>query len=205
MTLYKHSFLGVLPAGDQFVFSWWSSNNLSVGGANGNANTWLNNLMNGVGGAPGIKGHMSTGVVFTSVNTRSIDPTTGKNLQGADTANTSAGTVATASCPQDVAVVCSLRTLNLNRSGLGRFYMPCPAAAALALDGTLATGTRDDYKNSLLQAWTVAVAAGESPVVYSRKTKGTVLITELLVGTVLDVQRRRTNKVTTVRSGAAMP
>lgn len=200
MTLYRQTFTGTLPAGDQFSFSWWSSNTLSLGSSNANANTWLNNLMNGTGGAPGIKGHMNTGVVFAEVKTASVDPTTHKNINQAITANGAAGTVATASCPQDISVVCSCRTLNASRSGRGRFYLPCPAAATLALDGTLATATRDDYVNSLQQAFNVAIAAGEGPIVFSRKTTGEILITQIGVGTVLDVQRRRVNKVSTVRN-----
>lgn len=205
MTLYRQSFVGSLPAGDQFSFSWWSNNSLSVGASNANANTWLNNLMNGTGGAPGIKGHMSTGVVFSEVKTAQVDPTTHKNVVQAVLSNTIAGTGATASCPQDISVVASLRTLNASRSGRGRFYLPCPLAAALALDGTLSTATRDDYVNSLLQAWTVAVGAGEVPIVFSRKTTGEIIINQFGVGTVLDVQRRRVNKVSTVRNMVTMP
>ena len=205
MTLYRQTFTGTLPAGDQFTFSWWSSNSLSLGSTNANAVTWLNNLMNGTGGAPGIKGHMNTGVVFAEVKTASVDPVTHKNINQAITANADAGTVATASCPQDIAIVCSLRTLNASRSGRGRFYLPAPAATTLATDGTLLTATRDDYVNSLLQAFTVAVGAGESPIVFSRKTGGEVIISQFGVGTVLDVQRRRVNKVSTVRNMVAMP
>lgn len=205
MTLYRQSFVGTLPAGDQFVFSWWSSNSLSLGTTNANANTWLNNLMNGTGGAPGIKAHMSTGVVFSEVKTASVDPVTHKNINQAVTATTDAGTGTTASCPQDISVVVSLRTLNASRSGRGRFYLPCPLAATLALDGTLSTAARDDYVNSLLQAWTVAVAAGEGPIVFSRKTGGEIIISQFGCGTVLDVQRRRVNKVSTVRNMVTMP
>lgn len=200
MTLYRQTFTGTLPAGDVFTFSWWSSNALSLGTTNGNAVTWLNNLMNGVSGAPGIKGHMTTGVVFAEVKTASVDPATHKNINQAITGNSDAGTAATASCPQDISIVASLRTLNASRSGRGRFYLPCPAAAALAADGTLLTAVRDDYVNSLKAAFDVAIAAGESPIVFSRKTTGLIGITQIGVGTVLDVQRRRVNKVSTVRN-----
>ena len=205
MTLYRHSYIGSLPAGDIFVFNWMSSNSLSVGGSNANAVTWLTNLMNGTGGASGIKGHMTTGVVFNTVKTAAIDTVTHKQTALVEATVANAGTDAGTSCPQQIAVVCSLRTALPNRQGRGRMFLPPPAVSALAATGLLATASRDDYVNSLKQAWAVADAAGEAPITWSKKGSLLTPNNELMVGTVLNSQDRRINKLVTARNSATLP
>lgn len=205
MTLYRHTFTGALPAGDIWAINWMSSNGLSVGGTNTNAVNWITNLFNGVGGAPGIKAHMTTGVTCTLVSTAAIDPVTHKQTAKAATTVALAGTDAGTSCPQQIAVVCSLRTALPSREGRGRFYLPVPAVSALAVTGLLSTAARDDYVNSLKQAWVVADAASESPITWSKKGSLLTPNNELMVGTVLNSQDRRINKLVTARNSATLP
>lgn len=205
MALYKHSFKGALPAGDIFVFSWWSSSGLALTDTHNNAVNWLANLMAGTGGAPGIAGYMTAGVIMQQIRTALVDPVTGRQSALAESDITTPGTNVNNSLPQTMSVVCSLRSLLATKQGRGRFYLPCPAVNEVTSAGELVSGTQTGYVNSLLQAWTVATTAGEVPVVYSRTSRGTVLVNRFGVGQVLNIQSRRVNKITVDRDFAAMP
>lgn len=107
-----------------------------------------------------------------------------------------AGTGSTAH-PYQVAAVSSLRTAFPGASGRGRLYWP--ATGLLVSGGTLrpAAGTIGTFLGGIkshLTAVQTAIDAtldGISLVVWSRKLQTTANVTQIQMGDVLDVQRRR--------------
>lgn len=204
MPLYQHRFQGVLPAGDVFVFSWWSESSVTIDTAQGAATTWITDFWNGVGAADGYGTLCTAGVVVQRVTTGEITTATGQqqSLREGDVAL--AGTAAGSALPGDVAIVVSLRTALANRSGRGRFYLPQPAASTLAATGRLAVAAQTLIADSAEAAWDAANTV-LTPVVYSRTRRATVPINTFNVGDLFDTQRRRENALTEVRTSRAMP
>lgn len=206
MTIYLHKISGVLPAGDIFNFGWHSNSTNSLPTANGLAATWITDLWSGTGGSSGVHADYQTGTIVTKATTTQLSTVAPFRAVGvAETDLTLAGTAGTANLPQDIAVVVTLRTPDPSRKGRGRFYLPAPVAADLSSNGELAGATITAWMLSLLNAWSVTAAAGEHPVVFSRGTGIFTGITRFGIGTLFDVQRRRVNKVNTVRTFDNMP
>jgi hypothetical protein len=204
MALYQHRFQGALPAGDIFVFSWWSDSSVTIDTAQGVAVQWVDDLWSGPGGTDGYGAMTTAGVVVTKVSTGEITMATGQQQSLRETDVSHAGTAAGSALPGDVAIVVSLRTALANRSGRGRFYLPQPAATTLAADGKLATASQDQ----LVDAAQFAYSNSNNtviPVVYSRTKRQTQAINTFNVGNLFDTQRRRENALTEIRSSRVMP
>lgn len=206
MTIYLHRFSGTLPAGDVFTTGWHSNSSNSLPTSHGLAVSWLTDLMAGTGGAAGLHADLQTLTVFTKVTTSQLNTVAPYNTVAvAETDVTEPGTGGTATLPQDLAVVVSLRTTDPSRKGRGRMYLPAPLAADLASNGELAAATVTSWINSLDKAWVVSNGAGEHPVVFSRTTGLSGSIIRFGIGTLFDRQSRRVNKVNTVRTFSTMP
>lgn len=205
MPLYQHRFQGHCAAGDIFVFSWWSETSVSIDTSQSNAVTWVTNLWNGSSGSNGYETLTSTSVGVDRVTTGEITLATGQQQALRETDVSIAGTATGAALPADIALVVSLRSALANRTGRGRFYLPQPSVNALAANGLLASTAQDAVVAALTFAWTAANAAGEQPVIYSRKSRATRDITSFNVGNVFDIQSRRQNSLTQQRDSAPMP
>lgn len=203
MALYQHRFQGVLPAGDVFVFSWWSESSVSIDSAQGTATTWATNFWNGISAGPAFRTLITAGVVLQRISTGEITMATGQQQQLRQTDVTLPGTAAGNALPGDVAITVSLRTALANRSGRGRFYLPQPAASTLAATGIIATAAQTTVADAAAAAWAVSNTT-ISPVVYSRTKRATTRITTFNVGNLFDTQRRRENALTEVRTSRAM-
>lgn len=202
MTLYQHRFHGTLPAGDQFVFSWWANSTRNLADAQTAALDWLTDF---TGGAAGFASKVTDGVVFDRVTTGDITLATGHQTALAEDVVVNGGSAAPPSLPQEVSTVVSLRTSLANKSGRGRFYLPPLASSKLTNTGKLDIAVRTDILNALTAAWTNYNTVGNVPVVYSRRLRATNNITHFNIGDIFDVQTRRDNKVLTDRSTVAMP
>jgi hypothetical protein len=204
MTVYLHRFSGVLPAGDIFSFGWHSVSTAGLAGANINARTWLSNFW--TAGLPAVEGIYNPGVVFNRVTTYELNAVAPFHTSGiAESDVTEAGSSAANSLPQDVVPLVTLRSLDPTRHGRGRFSLPAPDITTVTADGELSTSARDTLLGSLLGAWAISNAAGEQPVIFNKATGFPTVITRFGMGTVLDIQTRRVNKVSTVRSFDDMP
>ena len=205
MPLYQHRFIGILASGDQFSFSWWSNNSLTIDSSHGNAITWAETLWNGQDTLPGYATLCSADVSIQRITTGEISPLTGQQQTLRESNVDIAGTSTSNSLPADVAIVVSLRSPVANRTGRGRFYLPQPTTNALTAVGRLDETAQSTIVDALTAAWTQANAAGENPVIYSRTQRATREITSFNVGDLFDTQRRRENALTENRVSAPMP
>lgn len=205
MPLYQHRFIGNLASGDQFSFSWWSDNSLTIDSSHGNAITWAENLWNGQDSLPGYGTLCSADVSIQRITTGEISPLTGQQQTLRESNVDIAGTSEANALPADVAIVVSLRSPVANRTGRGRFYLPQPTTDALTAVGRLDETAQGTIVDALLAAWTQANAAGENPVIYSRTQRATREITSFNVGDLFDTQRRRENALNESRVSAPMP
>jgi len=205
MPLYQHRFIGILASGDQFSFSWWSDNSLTIDSSHGNAITWAETLWNGQDTLPGYATLCSADVSIQRITTGEISPLTGQQQTLRESNVDIAGTSTSNALPADVAIVVSLRSPVANRTGRGRFYLPQPTTDALTAVGRLDETAQSTIVDALLAAWTQANAAGENPVIYSRTQRATREITSFNVGDLFDTQRRRENALTENRVSAPMP
>ena len=205
MPLYQHRFIGNLASGDQFSFSWWSDNSLTIDSSHGNAITWAETLWNGQDTLPGYATLCSADVSIQRITTGEISPLTGQQQTLRESNVDIAGTSEANALPADVAIVVSLRSPVANRTGRGRFYLPQPTTDALTAVGRLDETAQSTIVDALLAAWTQANAAGENPVIYSRTQRATREITSFNVGDLFDTQRRRENALTENRVSAPMP
>ena len=205
MPLYQHRFIGILASGDQFSFSWWSDNSLTIDSSHGNAITWAETLWNGQDTLPGYATLCSADVSIQRITTGEISPLTGQQQTLRESNVDIAGTSTSNALPADVAIVVSLRSPVANRTGRGRFYLPQPTTNALTAVGRLDETAQNTIVDALLAAWTQANAAGENPVIYSRTQRATREINSFNVGDLFDTQRRRENALTENRVSAPMP
>ena len=205
MPLYQHRFIGILASGDQFSFSWWSDNSLTIDSSHGNAITWAETLWNGQDTLPGYATLCSADVSIQRITTGEISPLTGQQQTLRESNVDIAGTSEANALPADVAIVVSLRSPVANRTGRGRFYLPQPTTNALTAVGRLDETAQSTIVDALTAAWTQANAAGENPVIYSRTQRATREINSFNVGDLFDTQRRRENALTENRVSAPMP
>ena len=205
MPLYQHRFIGILASGDQFSFSWWSDNSLTIDSSHGNAITWAETLWNGQDTLPGYATLCSADVSIQRITTGEISPLTGQQQTLRESNVNIPGSAEANALPADVAIVVSLRSPVANRTGRGRFYLPQPTTDALTAVGRLDETAQSTIVDALLAAWTQANAAGENPVIYSRTQRATREINSFNVGDLFDTQRRRENALTENRVSAPMP
>lgn len=203
MTIYVHKYSGVLPAGDIFNFGWHSDTGISLAASHANAVGWANDFWSSLSGYNTL---VVPGTVLNKVTTYQLDPLLPfKTDAVAATDITATGSAPTPSLPQDCAIVVSLRSANPARAGRGRMYLPAVAANSLSADGELDNTAVVTAISALATAWAGSRAGGDNPVVFSRTTGLTQAITQFGIGTVIDRQSRRVNKVSTVRTFNAMP
>ena len=103
--------------------------------------------------------------------------------------------------PYQTSMVFSLRTNHVGASGRGRLYWPATGAAISAATlrpSSLVVSNALTAMETFLSGVQGAVEAtlGDAPLsVWSRTTLGTFGVTKILAGDVLDVQRRRRDKL----------
>lgn len=195
MPLYNNRFVGALPAGDVFNFGWWATGSGDVNAMNNAASGWIADFWGVVGG------DYNAGTVVNNCISYAIDETSHRATAIAELPQSLPGTGSGNPLPQQVSVLASLRTSNPARSGRGRFFLPAPAVSVLSPTGEMSTAARDLFVGAIESAWnSQVIAAGFTPVVWSRKAGATYTITKVGVGTVFDTQTRRTNKLTTDRN-----
>lgn len=196
MALYRHRLEGTFP-GEQWSFGVYTDSNLSVTAMH---SQWMTGITNFWGTATAL---FCADVQTTRATTVELDPATGRQLTGAESTRTDAGT-STATClPFQCAPVVSLRTAILSRAGRGRFYAP-----SLAVDqvdaGRMTTTARDTLADAAEDLLTGLTSAGGTVVIYHRASGTTTPVISLDVGDVIDTQRRRRNQLIEARTSRAL-
>ena len=196
MALYRHRLEGTFP-GEQWSFGVYTDSNLSVTAMH---SQWMTGITNFWGTATAL---FCTDVQTTRATTVELDPATGRQLTGAESTRTDAGT-STATClPFQCAPVVSLRTATLSRAGRGSFYAP-----SLAVDqvdaGRMTTTARDTLADAAEDLLTGLTSAGGTVVIYHRASGTTTPVISLDVGDVIDTQRRRRNQLIEARTSRAL-
>lgn len=205
MPLFQHRFQGHLAPGDIFVFSWWSDTSVTIDTSQSNAVTWATDFFAGPTGTDGFAAYCSTAVGIDRITTGEITELTGQQQALRESNVAITGDVVGTALPPEVALVVSLRTALANRSGRGRFYLPQMTQNASNDDGTLSGTAQNAIVAALDFAWGNSNAAGELPVVYSRTNRNTQAINSFNVGSLFDVQTRRSNSLTETRVSEPMP
>ncbi len=204
MTVYNHKYSGTLPAGDIFNFSWHSNSGLPLASSQANAVSWINELW--TLSASAIAALYTPGTVITKVTTYALNPIAPFNTVGVAADDVAlAGTTATLSLPQDVSALVTLRSADPSRKGRGRFYLPAFESTHTTAAGTIPAHDVAQVVSALSDAWSLVNATGEQPIIFSRSTGLFNVVNKFGMGTVYDTQRRRVNKVNTVRSFDPMP
>lgn len=168
--------------------------------------TFLDELWPSAGG--GIKSLYEAGTVFTQLQTRTVNPTTGGVIATASAAVTRAGSGSGNPLPAEVAVVASLRTLLAGASFRGRIYLPAPRTGLVTSTGLIDSSSVTSIATAVALGLTALAAdttyGGTSGVVYSRKTNAQTPIVSVDVGNVWDAQRRRRNSLAESRTSIAV-
>jgi len=204
MALYQNRFIGTLPEGDTFTFSWWTDSTQDLATVQAGNVQWAQDLWAGASSGAGLQDLLPSSCVLTTVRTGLITQETGQQ-QAVDEDTVNLPGVATGnSLPNDVALVVSLRTNLANRRGRGRFYLPSLVATTLTAAGRLDPTAQQNIVDSLANAWNGYTGVGD-PVVYSRTQRTIEDVISFDVGDLFDTQRRRENKVSQSRISAQMP
>lgn len=204
MALYQNRFIGTLPEGDTFTFSWWTDSTQDLATVQAGNVQWAQDLWAGAVDGEGLEDLLPSSCVLTTVRTGLITQETGQQ-QAVDEDTVNLPGVATGnSLPNDVALVVSLRTNLANRRGRGRFYLPSLVATTLTAAGRLDPTAQQNIVDSLANAWNGYTGIGD-PVVYSRTQRTIEDVISFDVGDLFDTQRRRENKVSQSRISAQMP
>lgn len=201
MGTFRHILNGTLPAGDIFSFGFSTQGGGDLGAAHAATSSFVELMW----GTSTYQSLVAEGCVLTGYKTILYTSTTPLKTAGVlETEVDLAGINTHNSLPQDMCVVLSLRTAVPGPKGRGRMYLPAPCVDSSSAIGELTTAAQDN-----ISAWAGAAlgdvsGAGFTPVVVSRTTGVASNIVNGSVGTVFDAQRRRVNKVNTVRQPFAL-
>lgn len=204
MTNYLHKASGVLSSGAFWSFGLKSTGSISESAAE----TAWSSAVNAFFATAGVAALYSTGMELTATST-STASSTWKQTTITRTSHTAAGSAATQELPDQDAMIVTYRSANATKSGHGRWFLPAPVAAALAVGtgGHLSTGSTTTLTGALATLRNSLVTAGLSPVILTRKATlsglpafNTQAVTTWELVHTLGVQTRRGDKLVPLRT-----
>ena len=197
MSVYLVRFAGALPGGEV-----WSSG-VHLGGA-GDVNdvisvaSDMSDALWGATGADAVRAYYPSSVTLTSIVVYELSTSTGKATARAEATASHVGSAVGVPLPQEVAVCCTLRSVQPGPSGRGRMYLPSPVTDSVTAGARLDSTTRDGFANAVADALGVAVAASHPPILFSPGNADREIVS-VDVGDVFDAQRRRRDKLVEAR------
>jgi hypothetical protein len=204
VTFYRVAVGGALPLGDQWVCTFHIDSAQALNSVHSAAVTAFETFWTGT-----LAGFYTPALHLDSIVTTSLDPTTGKNVNQAESAPGLAGTVAAGKAsPQRMCIVGGLRTALANKHGRGRLYLPAPEDSQITSTGGLLPACQAAVATGL-QGMITTLGATNQVVVLQRAVRHLQTppapptydppvphpVTRVAVGLVLGSQRRRSNKV----------
>lgn len=196
MAHYRLTAKGHLP-GETFNFGLHASG--SAGDAGGAAAAWAAALtLMWTDGTDGVEGHYFTGVAIDVAHAAELNDLNGRQVDAADVDAELPGTSAGEMLPHEVSLCVSTRGAAANRKDRGRFYLPPPVVTDMAT-GLVGGAVCTRFANAAAILINSLQGAGFTPVILHPDFTDTP-ITEVSVGNVWDVQRRRRNKLIEVRA-----
>lgn len=204
MTNYLHKASGVLGSGAFWSFGLKTTGAISESAAE----TGWGGAVNAFFATAGVAALYSTGSELTLTST-STASASWKQTTITRTTHTAAGSAATQELPDFCSMVVTLRSAAATKSGHGRWFLPAPVSAALAIGsgGHLSAGSTTTFTGALATLFNSLATAGLTPVLLTRKaTLGGLpaltiqnITTRELVHT-LGVQTRRGDKLVPLRT-----
>lgn len=189
MTIFRHRASGPGPAGDIWTATLHSSSSQPLSSVHQSFLTFAASFYNAI-----MIPLWPVGVELNDLLTDQLDPTGKHNVGQVSTTENYAGTGAGQALPQDIALVLGFRTAMPTRAGRGRQYVPAPDATSLNANGTLKSTVAGSVASGLASALQ-AMTSTTTPIIFHRTTNTFDAITNVTIGQVLGVQRRRVNKV----------
>lgn len=126
-----------------------------------------------------------------------LDPVTFKQVDAVETTLSLTGTSAGDMLPHECAVAVTTRAASANRRDRGRFFLPPPAVATIS-NGRLLVAQRDHIAQGAAILINTLQGNAFNPVIFHPDGTSSAIV-EVDVGDVLDVQRRRRNKLIEAR------
>lgn len=200
MAHYRLTAKGTLP-GEQFNFGVHATGSASDAGGAAAALADALNLM-WTDGTDGVEGHYFTGVSIDVAHAAELSDLTGKQVDAVDVGVSLPGTSSGEMLPHEVALCVSTRGAAANRKDRGRFYLPPPIVTDMDA-GLVAGAVTTRFANAAAILINSLQGAGFTPVILHPDFTDTT-ITEVSVGNVWDVQRRRRNKLIEVRASVGV-
>jgi hypothetical protein len=206
MSFWRYSYLGNLPSGEVFSYGFY----VEDGGA-ATITQMLTTASSGLTAllttTSGFQAYWNTTLKWSAINVDLVSGLDGSIIDSDQAAVSLTGnTAASNPLPPQVAVCVTLRSATMSARGRGRFYLPAPAAGALAGTGRILPAAVTALKVSLNAMWTALGGASQPvlPQVFSKVSSTFHQGTTYDVGDVFDTMRSRRNKLVESRTGAAV-
>lgn len=195
MANYRLTVKGTVP-GEEFNFG------IHATGAAGGAAAAVAALVTALTAAwndatDGWKQVFSTDVSVVAVHAAELAPITQRQVDARETGLVLVGTSAGDMLPHECAVAVTTRGATANRKDRGRFYLP-PVAVTVISNGRLILAQRDHIAQGAAILVNQLQGLAFNPVIL-HPDDTTTLITGVDVGDVIDVQKRRRNKLLEAR------
>lgn len=185
---------GHLIGGEIFEWGFWSAEApADDAAANAQATAVATAYTTAIGTGTGPHTFLSTGESIDQVRVYSYT-TGGPTAQHVGSAPLSQGGTTTATCPNQVAVVCTLQTGFSGRRNRGRCYLPCTHTSAL-VNGQLSSAQTTALAQFMQKFFQNVNSAVTQPVVVLSQVAGSANnVLTIRVDSRLDIQRRRANR-----------
>jgi hypothetical protein len=188
---------GVCASSESFAFGFWFDNTSGPGGADLDLSSTWGSFRNT------LLGHMTSDQVITAYDDYEYSGGVVSFHDHVDVSHP--GTDTSGQLPLQTSCVLTLRTATLSRRGRGRLYLPtCGFSLMSGSEHKFAASQVNGLVDTFAAYLATGGAGGTPAVVVSRMGSAMHVITSVDADLVPDTQRRRTNKLTSIRHSASV-